>query len=1050
MKSIRQLWLQKQNNKRKAAYLALGLLVSNFFACSNKANFADGNKTMAGRPTASISAAAAVSSEATSPQHLKIKAFIGADSFSNNPCANPPGTHSAVATMLLPVDYCLSGSSAAEATTEICMLINDSDTVPTEDNACWKSRIAFDPIAVLKIGDNKVQLFARDIHGNTASDGGGVDFRQGAAPLINFLQPVAAEIAYVPWKAGSTHTIKVEVTDDDSQFKDLKIIVSLISKNDSTKFKHIGCSFANNQALKQCPDASLYNSPIIVADAAKNLFTINYIVPSDFSDNQVYSVFITAIDQAGNASIASTQEINRGFEVLAGRSYKGYGGTGSTIEPVGDYADIYVDKRKAIYLPQKNIKIDPFDTRTCRLFRSSEADRSAIDCKDSVVSEFTIDNKWAYNSKGDIFYATGESALTGQRHLLKMDFKAKTVTPVISSQVASSAGTLLTDQIPANTKASLVQFEVPAPKVGSGYALGGLSKNLWFIESKQLLIFNYKNQLFSLNNSGEIRFVLGSSQGQTSWPLDQKNISQAAVNIPSDGRPFAVSEDGRILFGGTQDAEKNSGAGLGNQYILTGFDPQNLEAKVSLEKLLPGNTTDDPRNYHIASVTYDAVANRFIATLGWFGAYQMKLPAVGDPQDKNIWNQLTKYDKDKTETSLADSLASDQASDGSFVSGPRASLHFAFGVVNAAPEIIYLTERRNGLVFSFNIKTNRMALIVGYRAGLEPTQMAINRRLYFPRFISLDDKGDVVFSDKYNLQRIKLSEKSTSAPNIETLISGFPIFPVTLDRSKNQLLLFAADGFSKYNYLSLTSPPTVYKGSTYKLEYVTGAGFSNDLVNLKVASIGGRWGGQSVKESFSVSSAQPASGFDVVTTLMSHTDSISTGYVEPLQTTASEYLNPGVASGIYDPATFRMAPVVSNRLQFGLGSKLAYTADDNSYIACAFDPQTKTWRFAEFDMAEKKIYMFDVLLNGTSIGACNSIKEQFQFSNGAMYLGSFAKSAVYSLDLTKIREFHVSNATLVKVKGSFAGEGFNGLFVDSKYVYYTDASNRVIRNERLP
>lgn len=243
------MYIQQQTYGRKALALTLGLWVSHFFACSSKVNFVNGNKVMVAKAVPAVLVSASALPEQAPPELLKIKAFIGADSFPNDACLNPPGTHNIVSTFLVPVHYCVSGSSSTQPTTKICMLVNDVDTIPTEEHACWKSRSEFDPIAVLKLGTNYVRLFARDIQGNMASDGGGVEFRQGAAPLINILQPIGADIAYVPWKVGSTHTIKVEVTDDDSKFEDLKVIVSLVSKTDSTKFRHIGCSLQITKRL---------------------------------------------------------------------------------------------------------------------------------------------------------------------------------------------------------------------------------------------------------------------------------------------------------------------------------------------------------------------------------------------------------------------------------------------------------------------------------------------------------------------------------------------------------------------------------------------------------------------------------------------------------------------------------------------------------------------------------------------------------------------------------------------------------------------------------
>ena len=155
--------------RNRISTIAVGMLI--LAACQDGASFRGAQKKQIPAKTDSASKFV-VASVAVNPEMLHIKAFIGADTFSADPCKSPPAVHDHVSTQLLPVDYCLSGASAAEPTTKVCMLVNDVDTIPGVDHACWKSKGSVDQIALLNTGDNYVRFFAIDSQGNMADDGG--------------------------------------------------------------------------------------------------------------------------------------------------------------------------------------------------------------------------------------------------------------------------------------------------------------------------------------------------------------------------------------------------------------------------------------------------------------------------------------------------------------------------------------------------------------------------------------------------------------------------------------------------------------------------------------------------------------------------------------------------------------------------------------------------------------------------------------------------------------------------------------------------------------
>ena len=1014
--------------------ITVGMLI--LVACQNDASFRGVQKKQIPAKTDSDSKFVVASIE-SNPEMLMIKAFIGADTFSADPCKSPPAVHSNVSMQLLPVDYCLTGASAAEPTTKICMLVNDVDTIPGVDHACWKSKGSVDQIALLNIGNNYVRFFAIDSQGNMADDGGTVNFKQGVAPLIDLLLPVVSEIAYTAWTAGGVHLVKFKVTDDDTKFEDLRIIISLVDVSNPSKFKHLACNFKNTPAFKQCPASNIENSTLITKDIASKTFSMNYSVPADFDAPLKYVISITAIDQSGNASVATTQPINAGYEVLAGRSYKGFGGSGSTIETPSDTGKIYVDKKKTIYFPNINIKIDPFDSRTCRMFLKSAADQSVNDCRDAFYVPFRISmTNWAYNSKKDVFYATGTSD-NGQRNIIKIDFTSRSATAIFA--VDATSKNLLNDQVLSNTSASALHLGLPSPN-------SELGSNLWFIESKQRLVFRFENQLYSLNENDQVKFVLGSNSGQTAWPLNQSSITHDKASIPQGDYPFAVSDDGRIVFSGLKLAVEREGSGYGIQYILDGFDLENIASTINFNLM-----TDPESRQYVPQFSYDSMTNTFFSTLSWRGAYSMRLPALGAAIDSYKWDVLSKYNPSLPDSSLGDLLASDEKSDGSFIAAPRASHHYATGIVSALSGYLFITERRNGLVFSYNLKTNRMTRIVGFRVGSEDDQLGINRRLTYPRYLSMDANGDLVFSDHYNLQLLKLSAMNGSLPFVTTLIKNFAGNPVILNAATKELIQHTATGFAKYNYLSLAAGAISYTGYNYQGDYVTGFGFSNDLTKLKIALIGSMWDGHKVKEAFSIEnnfgSTSPPPPIDA-STLMSQPDLISMDYTTYDQTTSSIYpAPPSRSDNIYPASSFRM-PAVANFIKEGTGSKLVYTPGDQSYIGCAIDPGTKAYRFAEFDLVGKNVYMFDVFSGGKSIGPCSMVYDQYHVANGVVYLGSETNREVYALDISNIRTSSKALGVAVPIEGQFSRDGFNGFYVDSSYVYYTNYTGVIIRNKR--
>ena len=98
-------------------------------------------------------------------------------------------------------------------------------------------------------------------------------------------------------------------------------------------------------------------------------------------------------------------------------------------------------------------------------------------------------------------------------------------------------------------------------------------------------------------------------------------------------------------------------------------------------------------------------------------------------------------------------------------------------------------------------------------------------------------------------------------------------------------------------------------------------------------------------------------------------------------------------------------PPVSNGIARGTGSKLVYTPGDQSYIGCAIDPGTKAYRFAEFDLVGKNVYMFDVFSGGKSIGPCSMIYDQYHVFNNVVYLASQTTKTVYALDISNIHTY---------------------------------------------
>ena len=92
--------------------------------------------------------------------------------------------------------------------------------------------------------------------------------------------------------------------------------------------------------------------------------------------------------------------------------------------------------------------------------------------------------------------------------------------------------------------------------------------------------------------------------------------------------------------------------------------------------------------------------------------------------------------------------------------------------------------------------------------------------------------------------------------------------------------------------------------------------------------------------------------------------------------------------------------------------------------------------------------MFDVFSGGKSIGPCSMIYDQYHVFNNVVYLASQTTKTVYALDISNIHTSSKALGVAVPIEGLFAGGGFNGLYVDSSYVYYTNQSGLIIRNKR--
>lgn len=718
--------------------------------CSSKNNFHGQNKFK------SISIEAMANREvmepwASTPEELSVVLHAGMDD-SQQPCASDPLKYDKVATKLVPINYCLTGNALElSQTREFCLLSNSGDFRPARDDNCWQSESQFQKLALLANGANELKLFVRDDRGNEAADGDGIILHMGNPPLIDFLSPSPVDAAEKKWTTANIASqplhVRFKVTDNDTEANDLKIIVRLADPSDLTRTVSLGCNFVNSPKWQQCPlDTDVADSRIQL-NSATSEFAMQFQIPESWDLSKPFIVLVTAIDQSGNASIASTPELNAGWEVIAGRTYKGIGGSGITVQNDPSIKRrIIADRNGVIYLPSERLKIDPFDVRTCRMFRTPAEPPTFQDCRDIIVSTWQPHgDNWAYDRTDDAFYSKASQSTSGRRlGLVKINFKAKTIV-----ELTSATGK---DNLP---RRDLLEPETlrrtSVPKQISDYQADVFIDSMTWSAYDDGLILKVNSMLVVMNRNGELRFLSGHDQS-IEQPDEIEDALSHEIILPSGSYRISASDDGRYFIG-SQKFTNREGSAYGGQYIAERFDTADGE-KWRLIRLSDNpSISNDPENYYLNGIVFDPDSKSFYASIAWTAIAKMNLPAKGADKSAWSWQRLLRRG---SEPSISDFLLNDEAATASISLVDRIVDFQSHDVAIAGPGLIYASDSQIGFTFAIDLKTGRTSRVTGFAVGTEPNQLALNRRLDTPRRIAGIFDKKLYFGDYFGIHRVNL------------------------------------------------------------------------------------------------------------------------------------------------------------------------------------------------------------------------------------------------------------------------------------------------------
>jgi hypothetical protein len=707
-------------------------------------------------------------------------------------CGVSVGEPSDVATRLLPFDSCYQDpGKAASGVTHLC--IKKSAMAPALGDSCWKSPSSLVPLFLLSNGANSLKAWAKDRAGNISLvNNNAINLNISEPPVTKAISPTPQTFSQNVWLTGDQKTIVWSATDDDTAFEQLKFIVTLAEVNNLSNFSTLACNFKNTPVWKQCPDTAVELSSLLTTDSATKRISFKFTVPSNWQTTKKYMILLTTIDRSGNASVTSTQEINAGFEVLAGKTYRGIGGSPNRLARTAHSSRTQFDRHGSIYDTVQGFKASAFDLRTCRAFKAPGAAAQFSDCEDIIETAYSVvsSNPWAYDRTADVFYAVTKELSA----LVKIDFQNHTITPI--------------NHIPKK-----------------------LFAHLSFQEETGTLYFRDEAQLFSLDRAGIVRHVAGAKNGAL-VPSNQ-TIAQKNVVLPDADLAFVVTRDNRIYFSGDKLASTPYGSNFGLHYILSGFDPSDSNKLVRLEMLTPdggvyGAHTLGFTDFALSSLVQDPETNRLYAAGTYHGIAYLDLPATGAAPADYRWKWLVEYSKLGANEKSLILTGIDSAV------GVKANF-YAFDLLVPATGVLYFNNSLTANALSYDFASKQVERILGGPIGEDGTGFGPNRELESPLSINVKSSNEIWFNDFYNLQKVVLNP--TEGSTVSTVQSGFTLHPFRFDLSSNRLVQQAGRTTKVFDLNDMSKAPAVRSMTNQPYNGDVQLGLSNSFSGLKVGYV---------------------------------------------------------------------------------------------------------------------------------------------------------------------------------------------------------------------
>jgi hypothetical protein len=969
-----------------------------------------------------------------------VKLYLGTEPV-NEPCNQKLEGHGQVSTRLLPFNLCAVDPQEGDYTSgldKVCLKVGDTSK-PSRQDECWKDLADIAPLLMLTEGRNQVSAFARDIVGNVASDTAEVNFNLSVPPVVKIVAPTPSQIIAATWPENSTRSFEFQISDDDTPVQDIKLIISLLDVDDKTRFAHLGCNFKNSTLWKQCPTADIEQSPLFTKpDRDGNVrFTVK--VPTGWTESKRYVIAVTAIDRSGNAAINSTQEINVGYEVLAGRTYRGLGGSPTRMQRQGETTHMATDRKGSLILTNESIKVHPFDRRTCRFFRSSDTDIQPFDCADAITRIYNVTSLWTYDSNRDVFFAsTSPTSTDSERYLVEIDFNKRTMTPIFGG----TGKIALTSTIAANA-------------LSTDYRAPNLYSNLSFDTRTGRLVFRAGSQIFTIDRNRQLKYLAGTAEG-TITPPSVAGAPLSSIVLPRDDNAFAITKDGRILLVGSRQIDWPHGRGFGVQYILEASELMDASEVASLMRLTPTQLSslnrEDGKSGYANVLAYDPVKNRIYGALAWWTHAYLDLPPKGSLPSEYAWTYLTLDERLAGQPyELTDNnIFGEGAQTVTFpVRYSVLARHLAF----LSAEYVYVTGDATGSIFSIDVASKTMERQVGFADSPEGSaELGMNAKVDAAISLCVDG-GSILYNDYSGLKQIDLDTSGEGRHALTNKFLGMPKYPFKCDLESRKIYSLNLNRVQTYDMDNLVAAPFIRTDSV-PYAYTGHYGLSNNKTALKrILTTQFLDGVPSVFHKAFISFAEwgvtPA---PTLTRLLSAPDQFAIGvnYCNGNNTACAQA---PLVNGAYDTSLYRIQAYFSQSERRHSFPLMAFDSTDTAAYACLNNA------FIKIIPGSNKIVPFTVTVSGTNQTlTCSTTSAVFQnfgrdiyYSRGSSPTIATLGKGIYKLDVSSVESKATATATLVSIRNnvSMPTGVYSDFSIAKDYLYLSDRqTGRILRVPR--